>query len=147
ELSILTPVSGQLVTAGDETAIQVSIEGELAAKVEFWVNSQNLGLQNIDQSQTNYSQSWTPDAAGSATIKVLVLDKSNQVIKQQSVFVTIEANVTEDFTAPAVSFITPVNGAMVQPTEKVSVSVRATDVDNDLSTLVVQANGQPICTF
>ncbi|MBF4328680.1 hypothetical protein EAY16_25740, partial [Vibrio anguillarum] len=104
ELSILTPVSGQLVTAGDETAIQVSIEGELAAKVEFWVNSQNLGLQNIDQSQTNYSQSWTPDAAGSATIKVLVLDKSNQVIKQQSVFVTIEANVTEDFTAPAVSF-------------------------------------------
>ncbi|MBT2916907.1 hypothetical protein, partial [Vibrio anguillarum] len=80
--------------------------------------------------------SWTPDAAGSATIKVLVLDKSNQVIKQQSVFVTIEANVTEDFTAPAVSFITPVNGAMVQPTEKVSVSVRATDVDNDLSTLV-----------
>ncbi len=88
-----------------------------------------------------------PTEAGSAAIKVFVFDKNNQKIEQKSVSVTVEAEANDDFTAPMVTFITPANGATVNEAESVSISINASDADNDLTKLVVNANNQQICTF
>ncbi|MGF1723091.1 Ig-like domain-containing protein [Photobacterium nomapromontoriensis] len=147
ELSVLSPVAGQVVNANDVVAIKASVDGELAAKVEFWANNQKLAVKPVSQSQTVYTQNWTPVEAGSAIINVIVLDENNQQLEQQSVSVTVKEEVTEDFTAPVVKFITPANGTTINETESVSISVNATDVDNDLKRVVVNADNKQICTF
>ncbi|GHA45026.1 Ig-like domain-containing protein [Photobacterium aphoticum] len=147
ELSVLSPVAGQVVNANDVVAIKASVDGELAAKVEFWANNQKLSVKVVNQNQTTYTQNWTPVEAGSATINVIVLDKNNQKLEQQSVSVTVKEEVTEDFTAPVVKFITPANGTTINEKDTVSISVNATDVDNDLKKVVVKAGNQQICTF
>ncbi|OBU39582.1 cellulose-binding domain-containing protein [Photobacterium phosphoreum] len=147
ELSILSPTAGQLLKVDESVAIQARIDGELASKVEFWINDTKLAEKAIDQSNMVYSQAWIPNEIGTATVNVFVFDKNNQKIEQKSVSVTVEAEVTEDFTAPVVAFITPTNGSTFNETDTVSISVNATDVDNDLTQLVVKANDKEICTF
>ncbi|WP_258180307.1 Ig-like domain-containing protein [Photobacterium kishitanii] len=147
ELVILSPITGQLLNANEAIAIKARIDGELASKVEFWVNDIKLAEKAIDQSNTLYSQTWMPTEAGSAAIKVFVFDKNNQKIEQKSVSVTVEAEANDDFTAPMVTFITPANGATVNEAESVSISINASDADNDLTKLVVNANNQQICAF
>lgn len=147
ELSILSPVAGQVLKIDAATLIQASVDGELAARVEFWVNNQKLSQKAIDQSQTIYSQSWTPNEEGSATVNVFVFDKDNQKIEQRSVSVTLEADTEEDFTAPVVTFITPTSGATFNEIDTVSISINASDADDDLTTLLVTANNKQICTF
>ncbi|MCL1039150.1 Ig-like domain-containing protein [Shewanella submarina] len=147
ELSILTPIAGQVLKANIATSIQAKVDGELAARIEFWVNNQKLSQQVISQSQTHYSQSWTPAVEGSASVEVLVFDTKNQKIEQKSVSVTVEADTEEDFVAPVVRFIAPGNGESVGVKETLAIVVNATDADDDLTTLVVKANNSQICSF
>ncbi len=111
------------------------------------MNNTKLASKTIDQSQTLYSHTWTPNEAGSQTVNVFVFDSKNQQLEQQSVNVTVEADVNEDFVAPVVTFITPANGTTIKATESVAIAVNAADADNDLSTLVVKANNKQICSF
>ncbi|WP_084631379.1 Ig-like domain-containing protein [Ferrimonas senticii] len=147
ELAILAPVAGQVLKADTATTIQAKVDGALAAKVEFWANNRKLSVQTVSQSKTQYSQSWTPNAAGSATVKVVVLDKNNQKIEQKSVAVTVQADAEEEFTAPVVRFIAPSNGTSVNEQESVSIRVNATDADDDLTKVVVKANNTQVCSF
>nr|WP_240002650.1 Ig-like domain-containing protein [Photobacterium kishitanii] len=147
ELSILAPTAGQLLIVNQAVVIEARIDGQLASKVEFWVNNTKLAQKAIDQNTTLYSQTWTPSDAGNAAINVFVFDSNDQKIEQQSVSVTVEAEGNTDFTAPVVNFIAPVNGATVNETETVSISVNASDVDNDLTSVIIKANNQQICTF
>ncbi|WP_297476836.1 Ig-like domain-containing protein [uncultured Photobacterium sp.] len=147
EVSILSPIAGQLLKVNEAIVIKANIEGELASKVEFWVNSTKLAEKAITQNTMLYSQTWTPSEAGSAVINVFVFDKNNQKIEQKSVSVKIEAETNEDFIAPVVSFTSPANGSTVNKTDTVSIAVNASDVDKDLTTVVVNANNQQICSF
>ncbi len=146
-LTITAPFAGQLFTLGDAVNIQTRIEGELAAKVEFWVDNSKLTEKTVSPSQTNYSHAWTSTETGNATIRVVVLDKDGKEVKQQSVSVSITEEATEDFTAPVVNFVTPSNGATVNVGDKVSIAVNATDADKDLAKVVVKANNQEVCDF
>ncbi|WP_232572627.1 Ig-like domain-containing protein [Photobacterium phosphoreum] len=147
EVAIVSPTAGQVLTANQAFVIKTRIEGKLASKVEFWADNTKLAQKAIDQTQTEYSQTWTPNEAGNVAIKVFVFDKDNQKIEQKSVSVMVKAEGNTDFTAPVVNFMTPVNGATVNETDKVSITVNASDVDNDLTSVVVKANNQQICTF
>ncbi|MCL1129983.1 Ig-like domain-containing protein [Shewanella sairae] len=147
ELAILSPVAGQVLSLDTATTIQAKVVGELAAKVEFWANNQKLSQKAVNPSQSMYSQNWTPTTAGSATVKVFVFDKNNQKIEQQAIVVTVKDETEEDFTAPAVRFMTPNNGAIFNETDTVAIAVNATDVDDDLTKLVIKANNAQICSF
>ncbi|WP_232578241.1 Ig-like domain-containing protein [Photobacterium carnosum] len=147
EVSILSPVASQLLKVNEAIVIKVRIDGESATKVEFWVNNTKLAEKAIDQSNLLYSQAWTPSEAGSAAINIFVFDKNNQKIEQKSVSVKVEAEGNDDFTAPVVTFTSPTNGSTVNKTDTVSISINASDADKDLTTLVVNANNQQICTF
>jgi hypothetical protein len=147
EVSILSPVASQLLKVNEAIVIKARIDGESAAKVEFWVNNTKLAEKAIDQSNLLYSQAWTPSEAGSAAIDIFVFDKNNQKIEQKSVSVKVEAEGNDDFTAPVVTFTSPTNGSTVNKTDTVSISINASDADKDLTTLVVNANNQQICTF
>ncbi|SMY34004.1 Ig-like domain-containing protein [Photobacterium andalusiense] len=147
ELSILAPIAGQVLKANEAVVIKARIDGELASKVEFWINNTKLAEKAIDQTTELYSQTWTPTEAGSAAINIFVFDKNNQKIEQQSVAVNVEAEGNDDFTAPVVAFVTPTNGSIIKETDTVSISINASDVDNDLTKVVVNANNQQICTF
>ncbi|MCE7577720.1 Ig-like domain-containing protein [Aliivibrio fischeri] len=147
ELSILAPTAGQVLTANEAISINAHVDGNLAAKVEFWANNTKLAEKTVNQNNTQYSQTWTPSEEGNATINVFVFDKNNQKIEQKSVSVTVKAEVTEDFVAPVVKFVTPANGSTMNVAESLSISVNATDADNDLATLVVKANNKEICSF
>ena len=48
ELSILSPTAGQLLKVDESVAIQARIDGELASKVEFWINDTKLAEKAID---------------------------------------------------------------------------------------------------
>ncbi|OCH14457.1 Ig-like domain-containing protein [Aliivibrio sp. 1S128] len=147
ELSILSPVTGQVLQANETITINAHVDGNLAAKVEFWANNAKLAEKTVNQNNTQYSQSWTPSEEGSATVNVFVFDKNNQKIEQKSVSVTVEADANEDFVAPVVTFVTPTNGSTIKVNDTVSISVNATDADNDLTALVVKANNRQICSF
>ncbi|MGR5485941.1 Ig-like domain-containing protein [Vibrio alfacsensis] len=145
DLSILSPIDGQKLTSNEATDITISIAGETASKIEFWVDGSKIAEQNVEQDKTDYSQSWTPSELGLATINVLVFDEKNQQLKQQSVTVEVESD--HDFSAPEVRFITPENGATFNKTETVSISVDAFDSDDDLTSVVIKANNAQICEF
>ncbi len=147
ELYILAPTAGQVVQANETIAISAHVDGNQAAKVEFWVNNTKLAEKAVNENNTQYSHAWTPVEAGNAVVNVFVFDKNNQKIEQKSVSVVVEAEVTEDFVAPVVKFVTPTNGSAINVTESVAISVNATDADNDLTTLVVTANNKEICSF
>ncbi|MDE1250516.1 Ig-like domain-containing protein [Vibrio aestuarianus] len=145
ELSILSPIDGQQLVINEATEINISVEGELASKVEFWVNSTKLAEQSIEQDITHYSQSWTPSELGDTSINVLIFDEKGQKIEQKSVSVQVESD--HEFSAPEVRFITPENGSTFKKTETVSISVDAFDSDDDLTSVVIKANNAQICEF
>ncbi len=147
ELSIVSPTAGQIVTEGEAVVISINAKGQSAAKVEFWAGSSKLATQAISQNQTAYSHRWMPTTLGAVTLKVLVLDENNQTLEQKTVAVTVQEQGGNDFTAPVVRFTTPTNGATFNEGETIAISVNATDVDDDLSQVVVQANNEQICTF
>lgn len=148
ELSILAPTAGQVLNANEATSIKAHVDGELAAKVEFWVGNTKLAQKIVSQTQTNYTQTWTPAEAGSQTVNVFVLDKAGQRLEQKSTTVKVVAEAPEeDFTAPVVRFVTPANGSTVTEGDTVSISVNASDVDSDLTKVVIQANNQQVCDF
>ncbi|SMY15977.1 Ig-like domain-containing protein [Photobacterium aquimaris] len=147
EVAIVSPTANQILIVDKPFVIQTRIEGQLASSVEFWANNIKLAQKAVDSSNTLYSQTWTPTDTGNAAIKVVVLDKNNQSIKQQSVAVTVELAGGTDFTAPVVNFMAPANGATVNETDTVSISVSASDADNDLTYVIVKANNQQICNF
>lgn len=147
KLSIVSPVSGQTVIQGKVVAFNTNIEGQSAAKVEFWAGSTKLATQAVSQSQTTYSFSWTPTAPGAVTLKVVVLDNNSQALEEKNVAVTVQEQGGSDFTAPVVHFTAPKNGTTFNEGETIAISVNATDIDDDLSQVVVQANNTQICTF
>lgn len=91
ELTFVAPTQGQALMVGQATTIKARVDGELISKLEFWANDRKLGQRNIAAGQTTYSQSWTPNEVGNATLKVVVLDKNNQMVEQRSIAVAIEA--------------------------------------------------------
>ncbi|MGR5486020.1 Ig-like domain-containing protein [Vibrio alfacsensis] len=146
ELSIVSPTQGQSLNVDEATIIKTRVEGELISKVEFWANNSKLGQQNIAPSQTLYSQSWTPGELGNVTLQVRVLDQDNQLVEQQTITVSVE-EAGEDFEKPEVRFVTPVNASIIEKDQTVSISVSATDADDDLSRVIVKANNKQICEF
>ncbi len=147
ELSILSPTAGQTLKVGEAVAIKANVDGDLAAKLEFWADGVKIATKQINQSQTLYSQKWTPSEAGNAEISLFVYDKNNQKIKEQSITVTVTEEATEDFTPPQVNFVAPTNGATVKQGETLTITLNASDLDDDLAGLVVKANNQQICDF
>ena len=147
-LSIVAPVAGQILKAGTPVAISALVDGNQAAKVEFWVTNSKIAESVVTEAQTSYTQTWTPSEAGNATVRLVVLGKDGQTLEQSSVAVTVTEEVTEeDFTAPVVKFLTPAAGSSVKKGESVAISLNATDVDNDSSKVVVLANNGQICEF
>ncbi len=59
----------------------------------------------------------------------------------------LEPPVEPEPVSPEVGFISPSTGSTFEEGETVSISVRATDADGDLSSVVVKANDQKICEF
>ncbi|CAE6930411.1 Cellulose-binding domain [Vibrio sp. B1REV9] len=145
ELTFVAPTQGQVFTVGEETVIKARVDGELITKLEFWANDRKLGQRVINADQTLYSQKWTPSEIGNANLKIVVLDQANQIVKQNILTVAVESE--EIFVAPEVKFVTPTNGSTIDKDATVSISVRATDADQDLSQVVVKANNQEICSF
>ncbi|WP_447400824.1 Ig-like domain-containing protein [Vibrio harveyi] len=145
ELTFVAPTQGQALMVGQATTIKARVDGELISKLEFWANDRKLGQRNITAGQTTYSQSWTPNEVGNATLKVVVLDQNNQMVEQRSIAVAVEA--APSFVKPEVSFSSPSNGSKFEKGEAVSISVRATDADDDLSRVIVKANNKQICDF
>lgn len=147
ELSILAPSAGQTVQVSQPTTIKAQVEGEQAAKVEYWVNQIKISQQTIDQANTIYTHIWTPEQSGSALIEVRVLDTDNKLLEQQSLSVTVATDDNNDFSAPQVSFVSPTNGTAVKVSDTIAISLNASDADNDLAKLIVTANNQQICSF
>ncbi len=147
KLTIVSPTANQTLNINESLTIQAKIEGKLASKVEFWVNNIKLVEKPITQENVIYSDTWMPIEAGNAIINVVVFNKNNQQIEQQSVSVSVKADTNTDGSAPTVKFLTPADNSTVQNTEAVSISIDASDVDQDLASLVIQANNQQICAF
>ncbi|WP_045370673.1 Ig-like domain-containing protein [Vibrio campbellii] len=145
ELTFVAPTQGQKLTVEQATTITARVDGELISTLEFWANDRKLGQRSITATQNSYSQSWTPSEVGNATLKVVVLDQNGQTVEQNSIAVTVEA--APSFVSPEVSFSSPANGSKFEKDELVSISVRATDADDDLSRVIVKANNQQICEF
>ncbi|OLQ93347.1 hypothetical protein BIY22_02320 [Vibrio panuliri] len=145
ELTFMAPIQGQTLTVGEATAIKARVDGELITKLEFWANDRKLGQRVINPEQTVYTQTWTPSEVGNANLKIVVLDKDNQIVKQNALTVTVEEE--ESFVAPEVRFLAPATGSKFETEDTISISVSATDADQDLSQVVVKANNQEICNF
>ncbi|MCC2525782.1 Ig-like domain-containing protein [Vibrio coralliilyticus] len=145
ELSILSPIDGQQLTLDEMTTISAHVEGEATSRVEFWADNTKLGQQNTDQNNTLYSQEWVPKASGNSTLHITVYDQNNTIVAEQSVMVVVEA--TNDYVAPVVGFNAPSMGSVYKKDEVVTISVNASDADNDLSNVIVKADHQQICDF
>ncbi|GLT19222.1 hypothetical protein GCM10007938_30040 [Vibrio zhanjiangensis] len=145
ELSFVAPTQGQILTLDEATMIEARVEGELITKLEFWANNHKLSQQNITPTQTMYTQPWTPNEVGNTTLRVVVLDQNNQMVEQRSMVIAVEAG--QSFTKPEVSFSSPSNASKFDKNDSVSISVQATDADDDLSRVTVKANNKQICEF
>ncbi|MDL5029223.1 Ig-like domain-containing protein [Vibrio sp. TMPB1044] len=144
ELSITSPTNGQTVKTNETTLITVQAQGEPNSKIEFWVNSEKIGTQPLSEEAT-YSQAWTPMVDGDTAINVYLLDEQNNRLLDQSIIVLVDSE--EDYVAPEVKFITPKTGSTFKKEDIVAISVSATDADDDLTKVVINANNQEICSF
>ena len=145
ELTFVKPTQGQKLTVDQAVTITARVDGELISTIEFWANERKLGQHSITANQSTYSQSWTPSEVGNATLKVVVLDQNSKLVEESMIAVAVEAE--SSFVSPEVSFSSPANGTQFEKDETVTISVRATDADDDLSGVIVKANNQQICEF
>ncbi|NLS12145.1 hypothetical protein HGP28_04455 [Vibrio sp. SM6] len=147
-LDLLAPTQNQVIELGSSIEIHARVTGANATKVVFFANNQTLSEQLIAADQSEYRYHWTPKDAGQAKVQIKAFDKDNQVLKQDVVSIVIEErNAGEDFVAPQVSFVTPTNGARIDKGELVTITLNATDKNDDLHEVLVSVDGETLCQF
>ncbi len=142
-VSLTSPANNTNFDLGNEITISATASDTdgTVNSVEFFVNNTSIGLDN----SAPYSVSWTPNFAGTYIIKTVATDNENakSAVSEMTISVT---DPNSQNVAPVVSNL-GINPNPVNEGEAVTVSVDASDADDNLASVVISVEGNIIATL
>lgn len=133
-VSITSPTSGMsfVVGTGLTIAAAASDPDGTIQDVQFFVNGSSLSTDT----NTPYTASWNPGAAGTYRLTAMATDNAGNQTLSAVVVVTLTGN-----TPPTVSITTPSNGLLTNSGSVVSLTAQAADADGTVASVRFLANG------
>ncbi|GEM76587.1 Ig-like domain-containing protein [Vibrio sagamiensis] len=141
---LTSPANGAEFIEGQTVIILADVQATNTSvkSATFFVD----GTQIASLTQSPYQASWSAVGEGAHSIKVVVEDVSG-LVQEQTVAINVTAQEAGEPVAPEVRFTTPSNGSSVIKDQAVEINVQASDLNDDLSQVIVKANDAAICEF